>query len=340
MEKKAKTRYIFAVLGIVAMVFTLIAILAIAQSIGSSRVSLEEDAPAAALGRRYTYLVLGKDRASGLTDVMMLVSVDTGNKRASVLQIPRDTYAEFRENGYRKFNGALSALGAEGLCDFIEENMSLSLDGYFLFDLDVFKEAVDAIGGVEIDLPQSLYYRDEYQGLDIRLEAGKHLLDGEDAESFVRYRSGYLRGDLGRIDAQKLFISSFIRKVKVSLTPASALRIAGSLWGDIETNVGLSELASVALSAYETDEADISMATLAGEDIRSSESGAWFYVLSKSSCERMLSEAIGSSGGFDRNGVFRNASSAEFERIYHSDIPYDVRNSKDISENGIEIAKQ
>ena len=67
---------------------------------------------------RVNILVAGTDRASGLTDVIMLISFDRDAHKLYVMQLPRDTYAEYAESGYKKLNGAYGALGGKGLCDF------------------------------------------------------------------------------------------------------------------------------------------------------------------------------------------------------------------------------
>ena len=340
MKNSNKVGYLFAVLGVLAIIFSLIAILVFTQSVGATKSEIERVPVASFSKGRQTYLVLGQDRASGLTDVMMLVSVDTKEKTAAVLQIPRDTYARYTEKGYRKFNGALSALGIDGLCGFVEDNMGVSIDGYFILDLDAFVKIVDALGGVEIDIPEGMYYRDDAQGLDIAFESGRQTLDGKAAEKFVRYRSGYLRGDLGRMDAQKIFLSAFINKVKSTMTPAKALRLASSVMGDIRTNVKLSDHATLAVAVFDIDEEDIMLVTLAGEDIRSKVSGAWYYVVSKSSAEDILREVLGAEKEFDCDGVFRNPDNESFEKIYFSSVRYESKTSKDISQNGIEIEKR
>ena len=340
MKNSNKVGYLFAVLGVLAIIFSLIAILVFTQSVGATKSDIERVPVASFSKGRQTYLVLGQDRASGLTDVMMLVSVDTKEKTAAVLQIPRDTYARYTEKGYRKFNGALSALGIDGLCGFVEDNMGVSIDGYFILDLDAFVKIVDALGGVEIDIPEGMYYRDDAQGLDIAFESGRQTLDGKAAEKFVRYRSGYLRGDLGRMDAQKIFLSAFINKVKSTMTPAKALRLASSVMGDIRTNVKLSDLATLAVAVFDIDEEDIMLVTLAGEDIRSKVSGAWYYVVSKSSAEDILREVLGAEKEFDCDGVFRNPDNESFEKIYFSSVRYESKTSKDISQNGIELEKR
>ena len=292
---------------------------------------------------RRSFLLLGRDRASGLTDVMMLVSLDIEGEQISVLQIPRDTYAEYTATGYRKLNGALGALGADGVCEFLSNTLRLNIDGYAVFDLDSFAKVVDMIGGVEVDIPFDMEYRDPYQDLHISISAGRQTLDGERAEQFVRYRFGYVRGDLGRIDAQKLFMSALFKKVTEDVSRFELLKIATSLLDEIDTNVALGDAISLASSVLSMDAEHINMLTLAGEDVRSERSGAWFYVISKSAAHEQLSTYMGADAdvdGFDSAGAFLHEGASEFSKIYTSYVPYSVSNAKNVNENGIDIEKR
>ncbi|MBO5683136.1 MAG: LCP family protein [Clostridia bacterium] len=296
-----------------------------------------------AVSQRRNFLLLGADRVSGLTDVMMIVSLDTDGERLDILQIPRDTYAEYTESGYRKINGAANILGSsQSVCDFLAESLSLDIEGYVLFDLNSFAKAVDMIGGVEVDIPFDMEYRDSSQGLHISLSAGKQTLSGKQAEQFVRYRFGYVRGDLGRIDAQKLFMSAFFNKVKEEVSGFRLMRIATSLIGEIDTNVKLSDAISLATTVLSIDAENINMLTLAGEDVRSEASGAWFFVMSEPAAREQLSRYFGADTdgrGFDSRGAFLYESSESFSRIYRSYVMYEVSNVSDISKNGIKIEK-
>jgi sugar/nucleoside kinase (ribokinase family) len=89
-----------------------------------------------------------------------------------------------------------------------------------------FARAVDAIGGVEADVPFDMHYDDPAQGLHIHLEKGRQRLDGKAAEQFLRYRSGYATGDLGRVDARSGFLRTVLSQVKEKMTAASAAKIA------------------------------------------------------------------------------------------------------------------
>ncbi len=294
-------------------------------------------------GNRKNYLILGTDRASGLTDVMMIISVDSADGRADVVQIPRDTYARYSSGAYRKINGAVSALGGpEKLKDLLCETMCIDIEGYVLFGLDTFVKAIDMVGGVELDLPFDIDYDDPYQNLSIHLDAGRQTLNGKAAEQFVRYRYDYVRGDLGRIDAQKIFMSAFIKKLSEEMTTATFVKTAASMLGEVNTDLGIKDITELAMTLRGISASEITMLTLAGSDIRAS-SGAWYYVISKSSAEKIAKEHLGadlSGGKFDEGEIFFDPNDSEFSDIYNSDIPYFPITASDVNENGIVIQKQ
>ena len=331
-----------AVTAAISAAFIIVFLLAVLSMRGRETEAVDESATdTVKVAERLNFLLLGCDRTSGLTDVMMLVSVDTDGGSMDILQIPRDTYARYTRRSYKKLNGAMAVLGgADKLCEFISESMGVDIDGYFLFTPDAFVKTVDALGGVEIDLPFDMDYTDPYQGLSIHLDAGWQTLDGEAAEKFVRYRAGYVRGDIGRMDAQKLFMAALARKVTQTLTPTSALRILKALSGEIQTDLSLGEMTELALTALKIKTENITMMTLSGEDVRLGSGGAWYYVLSASAAQSALREYAGAELDFDRDGVFYDPQNAEMERIYRSDMTNLPSRASDISENGIEIQKR
>ena len=82
------------------------------------------------------------------------------------------------------------------------------MDVYAAVDLEAFVKLVDAIGGVDYNVPVDMYYTDPAQDLTISLSAGMHHLSGEEAIGVMRFRSGYPTADIGRIDTQQDFLMS------------------------------------------------------------------------------------------------------------------------------------
>ena len=269
--------------------------------------------------RPYCVLVLGKDEVSGLTDVMMLVAFDKTSNKVFVLQLPRDTYVNYGAS-YCKLNGALRALGEEGLCEFLENAMAIEIDGYVSIELEGFRALVDSIGGVEMNIEKPLKYSDPAQGLYIDLPRGQQTLDGKRAEMLVRYRSGYTRGDLDRLDMQKRFLAAFFLRLKEKTTPFSIYPIASSVFPFLKTDISASELASLGFKIIGISSDEVSFATVAGEDAVSSISGGSFFVLSKPSAQDILNEHFSADGEFDPEGRFLHPSLENFKKIYEKKI--------------------
>ena len=82
-----------------------------------------------------------------------------------------------------------------------------------MIDLNGFVKIIDSIGGVYVDVPFDMYYNDKAQNLYIDLKKGPQTLDGNQSEQFVRFRNTYVLGDLGRVSAQKIFLSALVEKL-------------------------------------------------------------------------------------------------------------------------------
>jgi LCP family protein required for cell wall assembly len=178
----------------------------------------------------YNVLVLGHDKEAKLTDVVMLVNVNNNDGKLTVMQIPRDTYfggkgapsasvdkvneifvtyyRGYLNDGESEKNAYKAAL--EDTKKLLSDALAVNIDFAAIMDLSGFKNIVDAIGGVTLDVPAPLQYYDEVQDLRIDIPAGRQTLDGDMAEGFVRFREGYVQADLGRINAQKLFMNAFL----------------------------------------------------------------------------------------------------------------------------------
>lgn len=302
--------------------FAAIGVALIAVSLLTLRFGKQEESQTLEKGRQYNILVTGCDKVSGLYDAMMLVSVDTERERICVLQLPRDTYAEYTEGSYRKLNGAARSLGGdEELCEFLEKTWGITLDGYVSLDLDSFRNIVDTLGGVEIELERDMRYTDEEQGLYIDLNKGTHLLNGRQAEMLVRYRKGYADGDLGRIDMQKRFLAAFFDTLKESVRTDNAIELAEQLLTGVDTNIPLHLALAHGLYALSIPKSNLFFATLPGEALRGENSGAWYFILSAPATDRLLCEYFGKNGqtAFDSERIFCYHHDERFSSVYESD---------------------
>lgn len=286
----------------------------------------------------YNFLVLGRDKAAGLCDVIILTSINTSNGDICFMQIPRDTYFNYSDSAYKKINGAYNAYGsASEISRAISESLGVKIDYYVSLDLDTVEQLVDTIKGIEIDIPVDMYYTDAEQNLSIKLNAGKQNLDGKRAVEFLRYRSGYLTGDLGRIDAQKLFLNAFSKKVAAIGNPLTLYNAFKLVCKKGETNVKEKDLVAIGLKCVRAKGGVVSYVTAPGEAIQSEESGAWYYILSKPSMNELLSSCFGGNSNFDKQNKFVDNSRKSFCDIYNKNCEVKIYTTDDIENNKINI---
>ena len=347
-KKITKGIFIFLAIAAIALLLVLGVLLAARLLVGfnDKGTSGAQRSPAEEVSEsedvRFNVLVLGKDGASGLCDMIMLVSYNMSERRVGIVQIPRDTYAEYTEASYKKINGAVNSLGGEReLCNFLSDALCVRIDKYVTFDLDAVGEVVDLLGGVEVDVPFDMSYNDPTQGLSIQLKKGKTVLDGEKAQQFVRYRSGYAEGDLGRMDAQKIFLAAFVSKLKSTSSLFSIKEIFTAIRDDVSTDISMSDIVILAAQAFSIPSDSVTFVTLAGEGAVAKTSGASYYVISRSAAIEIVNEVLGGYAdeeSFDRDGLFLNDKYQSFSDIYYSYSEYTVYNAKALADGEIDIA--
>ena len=178
-------------------------------------------APASLVDGMYTFLIVGFDQVAYHTDTIMVGRMDTVNHTINVVSIPRDTLMNI-PGGTKKINelflrglnntdGDQEAKlqgGIDRLLEGITDILGFTPDVYAAVDLEAFVQLVDAIGGVDYDVPVDMHYSDPTQDLYINLDAGMQHLTGEQALAVMRFRSGYVTADIGRIGTQQDFLMS------------------------------------------------------------------------------------------------------------------------------------
>ncbi len=314
------------------------------------RIRDRETAPAFSLIPKTdkTVLVLGKDNVGQNTDAIFLVRLNGKEDAATLLQLPRDTYVEQGGKG-RKLNSLYGRLLAahkgekspekkalSELTALLSQSLGIAIDDYLLTDLALFRETVDALGGVTLTVPYDLHYEDPEQNLFIHLDKGTHTLNGEKAEQFIRFRSGYLRADLGRIDAQKLFLAALMVRIQDGMSLPQLITIGESMLSHAVTSLSLTELPGLLTSAMSLPLNGLSMATAPGAVTPDGR----YYVLNREGVTALLSKAFTPSGGaFDPNRLFCGTGSEEIAFLYQK--PYEgdpLVNAATLTEEGITIA--
>jgi LCP family protein required for cell wall assembly len=195
-----------------------------------------------------TFLIAGVDQRSAETgptraDVIMIMQVDPQANRVALMSVPRDLWLPQPGGATNRINTAL-AVGYDAddlnaaphyLMQTLAANFGVPLDGYFLLNFEAFVDVVDAVGGVDVDVPTTIvdtaYPTEDYGVQTIRFEAGPQHLDGEQALIYVRTR--HQDSDFGRAARQQQVIRAVATQI---LSPRNWARIP-ALMAAITQNV-------------------------------------------------------------------------------------------------------
>lgn len=186
-------------------------------------------------------LLIGADTLTGTgrSDTMILVSVNTDDKRIVLTSLMRDMWVSIPDHNNNRLNAAHSAGGPELLMETIYVNFHIKVDKYVKVDFSSFKKAVDAIGGIDITVNENNYdffsrnYSDVYLGKVIHLDGSKALL-------YARDRN-YSQGDFIRTLHQRDLLTQFAKQLaKKSLEEIDS--VINLVLGYVRTNIPKEEL--------------------------------------------------------------------------------------------------
>jgi LCP family protein required for cell wall assembly len=192
-------------------------------------------ASSAGSGDGTNWLIVGSDSRQGLTaqeekdlatggdvgqrtDTIMLLH--SGSSGAVLVSIPRDSYVSIEGHGRNKLNSAYAFGGAPLLVSTVENATGLRIDHYAEIGFSGFVGAVDAVGGVELCVPQAI--KDPKAALNIK--AGCQELDGPTALGYVRTRAT-AGSDFDRVERQRAFLAALVKKATSPATLANPFRI-------------------------------------------------------------------------------------------------------------------
>lgn len=202
---------------------------------------------------RFTILLMGIDRRTGETglgyrsDTMMLASFDPATQQLGILSIPRDLYVQIP--GYSKpqrINTALAlgelqrpGYGPMLAMQAVQYNLGVGVNAYLVADFNALITFVDAIGGIDVDVPSAIAdydFPDLSYGYDpLILSAGLQHMDGYLAQKYARTRHG--DSDFDRAARQQQVIFA-IRDRILSLSTLPQLIVqAPSLYASLSQNV-------------------------------------------------------------------------------------------------------
>ena len=183
-----------------------------------------------------------KDDSASRADSMMLISIDKAHNCIKMISFLRDTWVYIPSaDKKQRLNAACSYDGYNGVVDTIEYNFGIDIDGYVVADFEMFKVLVDSIGGVEVEVTEKeakevTSHKKRYG--NVKLDAGKYKLTGEQALAYCRIRK--IDSDGARANRQKTVLNALFKKMKAS--------------GAIDTVKVVNQLAGYVYTGYEKKE--------------------------------------------------------------------------------------
>lgn len=220
------------------------------------------------------------------TDTLFVLTMDLITKKATMLSIPRDTYAHIvgtKNNWHFKINAAYETGGPDRTVATVNELLGTDATHYLVLNIDSTKKMVDALGGVDVDVEHEMHYHDKWGHLSIDLQPGHQHLNGDNAVSFARYRhpdSGKRPtpedGDERRMFRQHLLLKAMVARAKNFANVTQAPKLVDVAMSTVRTDLTRQQLFDIAAIFKGIQPQDIRTASLPGDDFRGA-NGAWLY---------------------------------------------------------------
>lgn len=178
------------------------------------------------------------------TDSIMLARIDPVENKAALVSIHRDSMIDLGEHGMQKINAAYAFGGAKLAVQAVSQKAGVGVSHYASIDFDGFKSIVDALGGVEVDVPVTIDDSDAGGHVD----AGLQTLTGDQALILCRSRNtygDYVDPDSMRAANQRLVLSAIAKKV-LSSDVVTIARMADALSQYVTTDLNVSDIIGLA----------------------------------------------------------------------------------------------
>ncbi len=288
---------------------------------------LSSEADLEFMQNRVNILVLGIDESterenwgSFRTDTIMLVTIDFASNDVNIISVPRDSYVKiYTAKGnlaneaapFAKINSAFSAGGGAQKDGFaytsntVSKLLGVPIDYYVGFNMNVVKEVVDAMGGVDYDVDIEVTMNGR------KLYPGPQHLDGQGVLDYCRQRKG--SSDIARVGRQQKMITAIVRQLKSTNQIVNIPGIYQAVEQNIMTSLSLKQISALSLVALRMDMAQLSAHTLEGKAF--TYSGRDYWGLYASRTEKLLKEVFGTSVSVDEDvDVSKIAAQIELNR--------------------------
>jgi len=222
----------------------------------------------------FTFLILGTDDSDALTDVNMVARFDANDFTLNVVSIPRDTVANVSWN-VKKVNSILPNmlhryrsesdrqlrrdLAMEASVGHFANLLGFEVDFYLWVDMDAFIQLVDAVGGVEFNVPRRMSHPEFVRVYN----PGLQRLSGREAMDIVRFR-GFADADIGRIGTQQDFMATAVMQIAENLSAGNVVQIANIFFNYVHTDMSLNDIIWFGREFFKMDVENVNFYTMPG----------------------------------------------------------------------------
>lgn len=239
-------------------------------------------------------LLCGVDKDGYRTDVLILAQLNLITNKINMVQFSRDTYVDINHVD-KKINSAYGYNKETQLFKEVEYILKgVKVDKFMLVNINGFHEIIDALGGVEFDVPMNMDYDDPYQDLHIHLSKGVQTLNGEKAEQLVRFRKDNDGKDIesllgrSRIDVQRDFIYAAIKQVFTIKNVTKIPKLISIATDNVTTNLSYEDFEKYAPLVLNLDADSVNVMALPGED--KILGGGWYFIHDPVATAQMVAE--------------------------------------------------
>ncbi|WP_341301666.1 LCP family protein [Lysinibacillus sp. FSL H8-0500] len=213
------------------------------------------------------------------SDALILATLNNKTNSVKMLSIPRDSYVYIPGVGFKdKITHAHAFGGTLTTIETVEELFDIPIDYYVRMNFNAFIDVVDALGGIEVEVPYALHELDEFDKYTINLESGLQHLNGSEALALARTRK--LDSDIERGKRQQEILSAIIKKTASVESITKYDDVIKALGDNMKTDMTFAEMKSF-LSYLTQGVPRIDSLTLDGQDDTST--GIYYYQLEQSS---------------------------------------------------------
>lgn len=285
-------------------------------------------------GDPFYMVLMGSDTRPGQaqqrTDSLIVARIDPKNKKIALMSIPRDTRVAIPGKWTTKINAASVYGGPTLVIKTVKELTGLPITHYANLNFNGFRDVVDAIGGVWIDVPKDIYdtQASAFGKKYATVKKGYQKLDGRHALTFVRTRHTLVDGDFGRMRNQQAFIKALASQALSLSNVFKASSIIDAIASNLDTDLTPAQMADLALQFKGMKSSDIDSANAPGA--AKYVDGVSYVVLDEDKLADMLSQ-MKKGLPLEPEKVTGTASTTPTTTVKPGDFKLTIRNGAGVS---------